>query len=261
MDQIEYYYLDANNKPNGPHSIEELRHMLETGALQADAMISFKGAESWQPLAAVCSNHPDLPPEQPGYTAPMQQTAARAQYSDNMGLFDVFVFVVFKNYINFSGRATRREYWGFILINFLLYILAAACGALTTPLLCNIYSILVALPSIAVLFRRLHDVGRSGWWYLWSLLSCIPYLIVSGHLIWNIILISKSADETTMLEEQYSTQLSEKLTPLLVDNLPWLILSVLPVLIISTIIFIFTLKDSQKGTNAYGPSYKYPDSH
>lgn len=88
---------------------------------------------------------------------------------------------VLRKYAEFDGRARRREYWGFVLVNFLVLLLLAVPDALlglATPgagvgLLSAIYVLAVAVPWLAVTVRRLHDVGRSGWWVL---IGFIPYV-------------------------------------------------------------------------------------
>ena len=79
---------------------------------------------------------------------------------------------VLKNYVGFRGRARRKEYWMFILVNiiftFVLGLLNKMLGwqrAGGEGILTTIYGILVFLPWWAVQFRRLHDTGRSGWWW------------------------------------------------------------------------------------------------
>ena len=69
-------------------------------------------------------------------------------------------FHVWKNYGNFEGRASRKEYWNFVLFNFLVTLILALVSA---GILSVIYVILVIVPSVAVAVRRLHDVGKSGW--------------------------------------------------------------------------------------------------
>src|SRR4051795_1354498 len=73
---------------------------------------------------------------------------------------------VVKNYTGFQGRARRKEYWMFALINVIISIILSFVekGAHIAPILTSIYSLAVLLPSIAVGMRRLHDTGRSGWW-------------------------------------------------------------------------------------------------
>lgn len=83
---------------------------------------------------------------------------------------------VLKNYAVFSGRARRKEYWMFFLINNLIGTLAFALELwLHTDLmhlgqLPFVYSIAVFIPGLAVVVRRLHDVGRSAWSLLFLLI-------------------------------------------------------------------------------------------
>lgn len=86
---------------------------------------------------------------------------------------------VLKNYVGFRGRARRKEYWMFILVNiiftFVLGLLDKMLGwqrAGGEGILTTIYGILVFLPWWAVQFRRLHDTDRSAWW---ALLFLIPF--------------------------------------------------------------------------------------
>ena len=65
-------------------------------------------------------------------------------------------------YADFSGRASRSEYWWFYLFTVLATAAAGALGGTVG----NLASIAFFLPSLALLVRRLHDVGRSGWWFL-----------------------------------------------------------------------------------------------
>ena len=87
---------------------------------------------------------------------------------------------VLKKYADFSGRARRREYWMFVLINFLIGCALGVIGALVHGLvfLSWVYSLAVLVPSIAVSVRRLHDTGRSGWWLLIGLIPLIGALIL-----------------------------------------------------------------------------------
>jgi uncharacterized membrane protein YhaH (DUF805 family) len=74
---------------------------------------------------------------------------------------------VLQNYAKFSGRARRSEYWYFILFNVIIaFAFGFVCGLLKVPQLANIYTLAVLIPSIAVAVRRMHDVGKSGWFLL-----------------------------------------------------------------------------------------------
>ncbi len=87
-----------------------------------------------------------------------------------------YYFKVLKNYATFSGRARRSEYWYFALFSAIISIILAVVGvAIKFPLLNNVYSIIVLLPSIAVGVRRVHDVGKSGWFILIPIYNLILF--------------------------------------------------------------------------------------
>ena len=74
---------------------------------------------------------------------------------------------VLQNYATFSGRARRSEYWYFVLVNVIISVVFGFVGGLIqVPQLANIYTLAVLIPSIAVGVRRMHDVGKSGWFLL-----------------------------------------------------------------------------------------------
>jgi uncharacterized membrane protein YhaH (DUF805 family) len=74
---------------------------------------------------------------------------------------------VLKKYADFNGRARRSEYWYFALCSFLISIILALIGFYAGfTLLGNLYSLAVLIPSIAVGVRRMHDVGKSGWYLI-----------------------------------------------------------------------------------------------
>lgn len=92
-----------------------------------------------------------------------------------------YYFFVLQNYTKFNGRASRSEYWYFLLINtiisFLLYIIGLAAEI---PVLSTIYSLAVLVPSLAVAVRRMHDVGKSGWFILIPIYNLILALTDSN---------------------------------------------------------------------------------
>ena len=78
-----------------------------------------------------------------------------------------YLKVVRDNYANFNGRASRQEYWMFILFNMLFTFGAGFLdGLLGLGFVATIYSLAVFVPSIAAAVRRMHDVGKSGWFLL-----------------------------------------------------------------------------------------------
>lgn len=87
-----------------------------------------------------------------------------------------------ESYADFKGRARRSEYWYFVLFNIIVaVVLGFIFGMIKLPGLAYVYSLAVFVPSLAVGVRRLHDIGKSGWFLLVGL---IP--VIGG--IWLLIL-------------------------------------------------------------------------
>ena len=104
------------------------------------------------------------------------------------------VRTVLSKYATFSGRARRAEYWWFTLFALIVYVLAALVDSASGSQVATIVAIVaLILPSIAVAVRRLHDTGRSGWWWL---LVLIP-------IVGPIVLIVFAATEGTHGENEY----------------------------------------------------------
>jgi uncharacterized membrane protein YhaH (DUF805 family) len=86
---------------------------------------------------------------------------------------------VLKKYADFSGRARRKEFWMFALFNFIIAIvLGIVDGMIGMPVLGLIYSLAVLLPGLAVGARRLHDIGKSGWWLLIGLVPLVGLIVL-----------------------------------------------------------------------------------
>ncbi len=84
----------------------------------------------------------------------------------------------FRNYFTFSGRAARSEYWYWTLFCLIVdLIVIAIFGNNSGPSL--IANLVLIVPSYAVLFRRLHDIDRRGWWNLIGLtiIGTIPIFV------------------------------------------------------------------------------------
>ena len=96
---------------------------------------------------------------------------------------------VLKNYVGFSGRARRKEYWMFVLFNVIFAVVAMildnVLGLASKELgygpIYGIYALVMILPSLAVAARRLHDIGKSGWWQLIGLIPLIGAIVL---IIW-----------------------------------------------------------------------------
>ena len=105
----------------------------------------------------------------------------------------------FKQYIDFSGRARRKEYWMFVLFNLIFASVATALDNITgltfsfngvessSGWISLIYSLVLFLPGLGVCVRRLHDIGKSGWFIFIALIPIVG-------AIWLIVLYCKEGD-------------------------------------------------------------------
>ncbi|HVQ88177.1 MAG TPA: DUF805 domain-containing protein [Actinomycetes bacterium] len=93
----------------------------------------------------------------------------------------------FAQYASFAGRSTRAEYWWFGLFVFVVDMVFYIPLILSLPAsgedpsgavwlfvgLLSIFNLIIVIPSICLLVRRLHDIDKSGWWYWVQLIPCI----------------------------------------------------------------------------------------
>src|SRR5512145_1641132 len=86
-----------------------------------------------------------------------------------------------KKYVDFSGRARRKEYWMFVLFNLIFglvaftldFMLGMANDGEGVGLFYALFSLGILLPTLSVTVRRLHDIGKSGWWFF---IGLIPFI-------------------------------------------------------------------------------------
>ena len=84
------------------------------------------------------------------------------------------VQVCLRKYVDFSGRAVRSEFWWFALFQLIVMVVASMLGDTVYA----VVALALVLPSLAVGARRLHDIGKSGWFLLLHLLPIIGILVL-----------------------------------------------------------------------------------
>lgn len=132
-----------------------------------------------------------------------------------------------------KGRARRSEYWWTMLVVYLVTFFL-------TPFIGGI----LALLTIPLTIRRLHDTGKSGWWY-------IPILILKGAF-----LIFFLVDIITMIISVASTNPDIMLASFTYFITKYVLFFVL-ISVYNIVLIIFLCMDSDQGTNKYGESPKY----
>jgi len=109
---------------------------------------------------------------------------------------DLVIKSLTSKYKDFSARATRKEFWFFVLFWILAYVILISIDiavgtmywATGYGIFSGIFALAVLIPYFAVGIRRLHDTNRSGWWLL---VGCIPII----GTIWLIVLLCLKSDE------------------------------------------------------------------
>ncbi|PQJ81733.1 DUF805 domain-containing protein [Polaribacter glomeratus] len=101
---------------------------------------------------------------------------------------------VINQYFDFSGRARRKEYWMFtlfsLIISWSLPILDVTFGTYIFSIIGSIYYLLVFIPGLAVMLRRLHDSGNSGWFLFLLLIPIIGW-------VWLLVLLCLESEPKT----------------------------------------------------------------
>lgn len=113
----------------------------------------------------------------------LEKISNQNQSEEQFNMVDWFVKCL-KNYANFTGRARRKEYWFFVLSQFILVFAATIIDSIFFGSPALFYAIVVLglfVPSLSVAVRRMHDIGKSGWLLLISLIPLIGAILV---IIW-----------------------------------------------------------------------------
>lgn len=281
---MKYYYLSPERKPCGPHSLDELCGMVKNGQIAPAVLVAREGDTAWRALyevaaeqgvdmklefnAGTCPTCEQALTLLPDGTLPLICPSCGRAFRPVAGREDNLWYnftLALRQYIKFSGRATRQEYWSYILFSslasfvpFMLMVLvggalaaiAAAQGeesvaghmvVMAAYVLNYIISLFFLLPTYAVLVRRLHDVGWSGKWVL----GVIVFLVLSVACFSVGMLLAFGGDE-------------ESVGPASV--VLWIVAGLSYISCICCLItsFVLCFFDSQRGPNKYGPSRKYP---
>ena len=161
-----------------------------------------------------------------------------------------------RQYVGFRGRATRAEYWWWVLgttvVSMLLSIIDGVLFGFgdDIQIFSSLFGLAVLLPGLAVTTRRLHDIGRSGWWQLvWivaGILAVIPLIIG----------VVASLDGMTLMfsvESDYSmAAIAPLIIGLLISATIWIGLAVW--------IIWWMVKQGQAGPNQHGPDPRALDT-
>lgn len=174
-------------KSEGPVDGPHMEDLIRAGRIGPDTLIWAEGMGNWEPAR----NHFAFGtvPTRAGAMAPPPMPAQA--YSGQLypgapaRSFTEAIKVCFQKYITFSGRASRSEYWWFVLFTSLGGLVGTMLeGAMGSDgrVLNGLFTLATFLPSLSVQVRRLHDINRSGWWVGGFYLALIPAAALFGFL-------------------------------------------------------------------------------
>ena len=155
-----------------------------------------------------------------------------------MEIFNWYLEVL-RKYAVFSGRARRKEFWCFSLVSFIIVLVLTVLDnqlgtfhqATDLGLFVSIYYLAILLPNFAVIVRRLHDTGRSGWWIL--LMS--PYGVVGAAM--GVMPAGEMPEAMGLVG----------------------IMSIIGPIGLVVVLLVFMVLDSQPGSNQFGSNPKGED--
>jgi len=171
-----YYAVDGASQ--GPINQRDFDALVGNGTIRPDTLVWQEGMDDWLPLGQMPgAKVPIMPPRAPSLGG---QSPARDDASTFIGaLKDGF-----SRYVDFSTRSNRPQFWYWFLWSLILgFVTGSIDGILGTGmegmgLINSLFSLAIFLPSLAVAIRRLHDIGRTGWWYLLIFVPILGWIVL-----------------------------------------------------------------------------------
>lgn len=283
---MKYYYLNSEKKTQGPYSAQEMQELRAGGIINDDTLAAVAGDSKWKPLSEIlitgesvekCSTWNNEPAKCPycghefgGEDVPsVCPECQRTIKVSEMGLWACFIYAI-RNSFNYKGRATRKEFWGFYLFNYIFGLILSQItslfiteqttlfntrveeaenvelvyqilwaymtdpAVLMTIVVSQLYALFMLFPFLAVSVRRLHDVGRSAFAVFLGVALNLALIASAGYLFASLM-------ENPEIEN-------------FVNRVICLGVSCALFLIVSLYLFVLTLVPGKPGPNKYGPA-------
>ena len=124
----------------------------------------------------------------------MMESTSAGRPAHMMGFSDAVQNVLMNNYANLNGRASRSEYWWFVLfyliVNTVTFVIDSTLGTMVTfdmGYVGLIAFLALLLPTVSVSVRRLHDIGKSGWWILLAIIPIVNFIGIFVIIVFTIM--------------------------------------------------------------------------
>ena len=177
------------------------------------------------------------------------------------------VKMAFRRYAVFRGRSTRAEYWWWVLFTTLVSIGCSAIDGLlgsfngwdSYGLFEGIFALATLLPGLAVTARRLHDIGRTGWWQLaWYALPIIAWIIIAGLFFIAIAIVSSISGDIDAWDfdsKDFVGGIAAFITAIIA-----FVIGLLVTLAVIVWAIVWMVRQGQSGPNRFGPDPRALDA-
>lgn len=181
MAQKSWYYA-INNERMGPVEEADLAPLMANGTIGRQTLVWSEGMADWAPAETALPDGLSNTSNPSGESATPLTPPSETVFNHPTA-FQAAVKTCFDKYATFTGRARRPEYWYFVLFSFVASLILSIVDATMFGLeglspLSTLFSLAILVPSLAVGARRLHDIGRSGWWQLIILIPLIGFIVL-----------------------------------------------------------------------------------
>lgn len=175
-DNQEWYYAEGSTSI-GPISQSEFDALVSNGTVRFDTLVWQDGMSDWLPLGQI-QGAATPPPAAAMSTVSTHGPTQRADASTFMGALKDGL----SRYVEFGTRSNRPQFWWWTLWTMILGLISGFVDAILGMGEYGIFNFAVNLalflPSLAVAIRRLHDIGRTGWWYLLIFVPIVGWIIL-----------------------------------------------------------------------------------
>ncbi len=244
-----YYIISGTDRTSwGPFEESAVSEAYTHGEYPPNTLVWTEGMPGWVPIAEVFASPANVPSPDSKLPAPpsVSGLAGTDSHSSSCAYSNPFKALRYVClHCTYQGRATRKEYWmamlGLFLISliigFLIELLSVASLTVSSYIALAVFQPLALFIGIGIGLplqcRRLHDIGRSGWWLM--IWWCVPCIV-------DIALLILSCQDSQ-------------------SGVIWRVPGIgdCIALLVYIALLILSCQDSQRGTNKYGPSEKYPD--
>jgi len=183
-----YYAVEGTSV--GPVDQVEFDGLVAAGTIRRETLVWQEGMDDWLPYGRVSMPAMQAPPTAPPPSLNGGTNPARADANSFVGALKDGL----SRYVDFKTRSTRSQFWWWVLwsmlINLVSGVLDISLGMGEPGPINMLTSLAMFLPTLALSIRRLHDIGRSGWWYLIVLIPLI------GWIVLIVFFCTKTQEET-----------------------------------------------------------------